>query len=571
MTTTGRRRFSTGQLHCEDSRDTPQAAGTGRVRCLWQPFIAATLALGIGACSSMPVAEQPRLAAATLLPPELIPELLVMDAPEPEPEPDPPTDLWERLRAGFDWPDIEHDRIDAQMARYTRHPDYLSRVATRAERYLYHIVTELERRELPLELALLPIVESGYDPYAYSHGRAAGLWQFIPGTARMYGLEQDWWHDQRRDVKESTRAALDFLEDLAQAFDGDWMLALAGYNAGPGNVRRALRRNRDRGLPDDFFALPLPAETRAYVPKLLALRKLIADPEAFDLLLPEIPNEPHFAVVAIGGQLDLAQAADLAGIDSRELYLLNPSLNRWATHPKGPYRLLVPKNRAETFERGIANLDPSERIAWHRHMIRPGESLSTIARQHNTDVATLRMLNDITGNMIRAGDALLIPRASAGSEAYALSQDQRAAARDTRFGRDESREELRYRVRPGDSFWTIARAHGVSVNQVARWNGMAPRDPLRAGRELILWLPGGGNARSSAGALCADGGCSLPQREDEVRRVNYEVRSGDSLARIASRFGVSVAQITEWNQLNPARFLQPGQQLLLHVPVTGGR
>ncbi len=577
MTTTGRHRYTTGRLHCGDSRDTPQAAGTGRVRRPGRPFIAVLLALGLGACSShwgMRVPDEAPVDATSMSPPQPALELITLDAPalRETAEPEPPTDLWDRLRAGFLLPDIEHARIDAQIARYTRHPDYLSRVASRAELYLYHIVTELERRDLPLELALLPIVESAYDPYAYSHGRAAGLWQFIPGTARMYGLEQDWWHDQRRDVKESTRAALDFLEDLAQAFDGDWMLALAGYNAGPGNVRRALRRNRDRGLPEDFFALPLPAETRAYVPKLLALRQLIADPEAFDLLLPEIPNEPHFAVVPIGGQLDLAQAADLAGLDSRELYLLNPALNRWATHPQGPHRLLVPKSQAEALASGIANLDPAERVAWHRHTIRPGESLSTIARHHQTDVATLRMVNDISGNTIRAGDALLIPQASAGSEAYALSQDQRAAARDTRFGRDESRDEFRYRVQPGDSFWTIARAHGVSVNQVARWNGMAPRDPLRAGRELVLWLPGAANQqRADASGVCADGGCTLPQRQEEVRRVSYRVRNGDSLARIASRFGVSVAEISEWNQLNPARYLQPGQQLLLHVPVTGGR
>lgn len=398
-------------------------------------------------------------------------------------------DLWERLRRGFLLDDYDDPRIEAELAHFLRHPDYLDRIATRAEPYLYHIVEELERRKMPLELALLPVVESGFDPYAYSHGSAAGLWQFIPGTARMYGLKQDWWHDERRDVRASTRAALDFLGDLADDFQGDWLLALAGYNAGPGNVRRALRRNDRHGRPLEFFSLNLPGETLTYVPRLLALKRLISDPAAFDLELRSIANEPHFETVPTGGQIDLALAADLAGMDSRELYLLNPALNRWATHPQGPHRLLVPSSRAEDLKRGLAALDPGDRLAWHRHRIRPGESLSTIAEQHGTDVATLRRANQLSGTMIRAGDALLIPKASAATADYALSAEQRAAARKDRFASRNNHHELRYRVRAGDSFWSIARAHDVAVSELARWNGMAPDDPLRVGRELLLWLP----------------------------------------------------------------------------------
>ncbi|MCC5874050.1 MAG: LysM peptidoglycan-binding domain-containing protein [Gammaproteobacteria bacterium] len=482
---------------------------------------------------------------------------------------EPPSDLWERLRRGFAFEDYDDPRIDAQLAYYVSHPNYLNRIAVRAEPYLYHIVEELERRDMPLELALLPIVESAFDPYAYSHGRAAGLWQFIPGTARMYGLNQDWWHDERRDVKASTRAALDLLTDLAQDFDGDWLLALAGYNAGPGNVRRALGRNERAGQPLDFFSLPLPRETRAYVPKLLALKRLVNDPAAFDLELQSIANEPHFEVVPVGGQIDLAHAAELAGMDSRELYLLNPALNRWATHPQGPHRLLVPRERAEDLRLGIAAIDPGDRLSWHRHVIRPGESLSIIAKRYGTDVGTLRTLNQLSSSTIRAGDNLLIPKASAPPSAYALSQGQRTAAREARFASDDNRREVRYRVRSGDSFWSIARAHEVSVAEVTRWNGMAPGDTLRVGRELLLWLPQAPNVQPAVASLCADSACALPEREAEVRRVGYRVRSGDSLARIAGRFGVTIAEITEWNGINPARHLQPGQSLVLYVPVTG--
>ncbi len=511
----------------------------------------------------VPVPEPPP--AVTLLPVETRP----LEAPQQaDEEAAAPVDLWERLRRGFALEDYDDPRIDAQLAYYVRHPNYLNRVATRAEPYLYHIVEELERRNMPLELALLPIVESAFDPYAYSHGRAAGLWQFIPGTGRMYGLNQDWWHDERRDVKASTRAALDFLTDLARDFEGDWLLALAGYNAGPGNVRRALRRNEGSGQPLDFFSLPLPGETRAYVPKLLALKRLVNDPEAFDLELLSIANEPHFEVVPVGGQIDLAHAADLAGMDSRDLYLLNPALNRWATHPEGPHRLLVPRTHAENLRQGIADMDPGDRVAWHRHQIRPGESLSTIARKHGSDVATLRRVNQLSGNVIRAGDALLIPKASAAGSAYALSEEQRSAAREARFASDTNRREKRYRVRRGDSFWSIARAHDVTVAEITRWNGMAPGDLLQVGRELLLWLPQTPDTHAAVASICADASCALPQREPEVRRVGYRVRRGDSLARIASRFGVTVADLSDWNQLDPARYLQPGQSLVLYVPVT---
>ncbi|MDZ7825721.1 MAG: transglycosylase SLT domain-containing protein [Gammaproteobacteria bacterium] len=286
--------------------------------------------------------------------------------------------------------------MTSQLRWYASHQAYLDRVVERGRPYLHHIVAEIERRGLPMELALLPIVESAFDPFAYSHGRAAGLWQFIPGTGRMYALDQDWWHDERRDVLESTRAALDHLEDLHRTFDGDWLLALAAYNSGSGNVRRALRRNRAADRPTDFFALDLPRETEAYVPKLMAIATLVADPQAHGTTLPAVADKPGFRVVETGGQVDLARAAELAGISGRELYRLNPALNRWATHPEGPHRLLVPPENASALAAGLATLAPEDRITWKRHRIRPGETLSTIAVAHHTSIDTLRRANRIT-------------------------------------------------------------------------------------------------------------------------------------------------------------------------------
>lgn len=526
------------------------------------PCTALALA-ALSGCASLPVSGTPGLAARAPAPePVPVPTLTpsarwTLLEPEP-PAPPPRADLWDRLRTGFALPPVDHPRVSQQRSWYARHPEYLDRVVDRAERYLHHVVTEVERRGLPGELALLPVVESAFDPYAYSHGRAAGLWQFIPETGRLYGLDQDWWHDERRDVIESTRAALDHLEDLHDQFDGDWLLALAAYNSGPGNVRKALRRNRNAGAPRDFFALDLPRETEAYVPKLLALAELFAAPEEYGLTLRSLPDAPYFEVVELGGQLDLARAASLAGLETRELYLLNPGLNRWATHPEGPHRLVVPRAVAATLREGVATLPPEARVTWQRHRIQPGEALSTIAARYGTSVATLQQANRLRGTRIRAGDALLIPVASAPAERYALSERQRQARRDDHYG--AKGREVRYRVRPGDSFWTIARAHGVHTRQVAAWNGLATRDLLRPGQELVLWLP----------EAVPDGAAARPpERDPVVRRLGYQVRSGDSLARIAQRFGVSVGEIVEWNALNPAAYLQPGQRLTLFVQVTG--
>lgn len=472
--------------------------------------------------------------------------------------PPPPAvhDLWTRLRAGYGLPQVPHDRVAGELDWYAGHQAYLDRVVERARRYLYYIVGECEARGMPTELALLPVVESAFDPFAYSHGRAAGLWQFIPGTGRMYSLDQDWWHDERRDVVASTRAALDHLQDLHDSFDGDWLLALAAYNSGSGNVSRALRENREKGRPLDFFSLDLPRETESYVPRLLAIAELVADPAAHGVTLASLPDKPYFEIVDTGGQIDLARAADLAGVDGRELYMLNPGLNRWATHPDGPNRLLVPAGHGATLAEGLAELPPGQRITWERHRIRPGDTLSTIAARYNTDVDTIRNANSIRGSRIRAGDALLIPVAAAAPETYALSESARQAARNARNARGHVAEH--HEVRAGESFWSIARHYGVDMNRLATWNGMAIADPLRPGQDLVIWR--------TPPVRLAD---NTPLKRDPVvRKLGYRVRSGDSLARIASRFGVSVSDIVSWNALNRARYLQPGQRLTLFVDVT---
>lgn len=464
------------------------------------------------------------------------------------------TDLWQLTRDNFQL-DLDNDqpRLQQQFNWYKKHPQYMQRVATRASRYYHYILHEVLKRGMPAEIALLPIVESAYDPFAYSHGRAAGPWQFIPGTAKHFGLRSSWWYDGRRDIVASTDAALTYLQQLHKRF-GDWELALAAYNAGGGNVSKAIRRNKNKDLPTDFWSLKLPKETQAYVPKLLAVSRLIRDAEASGLNLEPIPDQPVFKAITLQSQIDLAQAADLAGITTQELYQFNPGFNRWATDPDGPHRLLIPVAKAAQFEQQLAQLPESQRVNWTRYKIKRGDTVSTIAQRFNTTSEVIRSANKLVNNGIRAGKYLLIPTAKKQSSDYVLSQTQRFNRKQNQLAQS-NRNKISYEVKSGDSFWAIARAHDVGVRQLASWNQMAPGDPLRIGQKLVLWK--------------SDTSASLTRDDKQlIRRVGYQVRRGDSLSVIASKFRVSVKDILRWNKLNSKSYLQPGQRLTLYVDVT---
>lgn len=468
----------------------------------------------------------------------------------------PVVDLWQVTRDNMALSySLDNKRIQSQLNWYKKHPKYMQRVAKRASPYYHYIVTEVLKRGLPAELALLPIVESAFDPFAYSHGRAAGPWQFIPSTGKHFGLQQNWWYDGRRDIIRSTDAALTYLQQLNKRFGGDWNLALAAYNAGGGTVSLAIKKNKRAGKPTDYWSLNLPKETKAYVPKLIAISELIKNAPQYNLTLEPIANEPYFTQVEIGSQIDIAQAAAMAGISTKELYLLNPGFNRWATAPDGPHSLLVPVAAAERFNLALVELPPEKRVKWSRYKIKSGDSLIAIANKFDTSVKLIRDTNKIKGNNIRAGKTLLVPTASKLSSEYVLSQHQRHAERQKSISRTTNRKETYYKVRSGDSFWSIAKAHQVGVRQLARWNSMAPGDPLRAGKRLIIW--------------------SEPKQQvlshndrQIIRKIGYKVRSGDSLYLIANKFKVNIADIRRWNKLNESRYLQPGQRLTLFVNVT---
>lgn len=467
-----------------------------------------------------------------------------------------PDDVLARLRRGFKLEYADNHRTEAEKKWFVKHPDYMDRVFTRAQRYLPYIVAELERRDLPLELALLPIVESAYDPFAYSHGRAAGLWQMIPGTAKRFGIKQNWWYDGRRDVVDSTRAALDYMEYLYKFNNGNWLNAIASYNSGEGNVRRAVRRNTNANKPTEFWDLRLPRETSMYVPKLLALVEIVSDPAKYNLTLPVVIDEPQFMVADIGGQLDLALAAELAGIDVDTVYQYNPGYNRWSTDPSGPHSLVIPIDVAEQFVSALAEVPKSERVRWQRHKVKNGEAISQIAQKYHTTVSTIRAANNLRGNTIRAGHHLMIPVATKPLSAYSKSADARLAKTQNRTRAGNKVEHI---VSSGESFWTISQRYKVTTRQLAAWNGMAPRDTLSIGKKLVVWT----NA-----AVSSPRTSPTQALGNTTRKLRYTVRNGDSLYLIARKFRVGIDQIARWNKIDKNKLLQPGQKLTMYVDVT---
>ena len=548
------------------------------------------------------------------------------DGPSPMPEPRSEQetasdgDAWDRIRDGMDLQYPKKKQIERSIAWYRRNPEYLRRLTQRARPYFAYIVREVEKRELPMEFALLPIVESAFRERAYSHAGASGLWQFMPSTGRRFGLKQNWWYDGRRDVVESTRAALDYLSRLLQEFRDDPLLAVAAYNWGEGNLRRAMSRNRARGKPTDVWSLRLPRETRTHVHRFAAIAAIVEQPDRYGVVLGSIPDRVYFRPVSLDGQIEFAFAANLAGISVRELRRLNPGFKRSATAPGGPHRLQLPVDAAKRFTATLAQLPTYRDKRWTRHKVVPGDTLGAIAILYGTSVRALKGTNGLASDRIFAGTHLTIPVAL-GLRELALvdstTQGRRTAAANESFTAEGPATTI-HRVRRGDSLWLIARRHGVDIAQLAAWNGLSVESVLVPGQRLTVHRGRSGTVpaalrrnppknshantfhvvqhgdtlseiavrhRTTVLALTEfnrieEDAVLLPGQKlrlipaayadpvGEPQRIRYRVKRGDSLWEISRQFGVSVASLRRWNRLSRNELLMPGRELFVHLSDT---
>ena len=388
-----------------------------------------------------------------------------------------PPDLWDRVRNGFAMPNLSSPLVQDRQIWYASQPSYVKRMVERGKRYLYYIVEELEKRGMPTELALLPMVESAFNPMAYSRSHASGLWQFIPSTGKNYNLQQNSWYDGRRDIVASTSAALDYLQYLYQMY-GDWDLALASYNCGENNVARAIERNRAKGLPTDYLSLNLPTETRYYVPKLQALKNIIEDPHAFGVDLDPVPNAPYFVTVENTGNIDVRLAAKLADMPLAEFLALNPGHNRPVIVASGAPGLVLPADKAKIF---LANLEEREEplVSWQTYTLKPGDRLDRIAAKNGISLARLKQVNNIDRRTkVGPGYQLLLPLKGALLEPLPAMYRPPSAAEPSVTVR-----RISYTVRRGDTLPAIALRYRVSADDLHRWNHIGR---LSAGQRLVI-------------------------------------------------------------------------------------
>jgi membrane-bound lytic murein transglycosylase D len=396
-------------------------------------------------------------------------------------------DIWVRIRDGFEIPNIESAYTEKHENWYASRPDYVKRMLERSQKYLFHIVEEVEKRGMPTEIALLPMVESAYNPQAYSHSHASGIWQFVPATGKDFGLKQNWWADNRRDVTAATKAALTYLQKLHGMF-GSWDLALAAYNAGEGTVSRAIERNRRLGLPTDYQHLALSEETKNYVPKLQAIKNIVFDPERYGLTLTAIPNRPYFTRVLAPKQIDAKLAAQLAEVSYEEFAALNPSYNRPVIVSNNEvHQLLLPVWAAEKFRDNLANYD-KPLTTWKTYAAKRGERIDYIAKKFNIGVGQLRQVNNLSSsNKIQAARPLLVPNKDNEEVSLVHANLEYQEAKENIKPKNEPavKQTITYKVRKGDTLSSLAKKFDVDARYLVKTNRLRS-NKLKAGQMIQL-------------------------------------------------------------------------------------
>lgn len=504
-------------------------------------------------------------------------------------------DLWQRIKSGYGIPESISPLTKNHEQWYSSRPDYVKRMVERSQRYLFHVVEEVEKRGMPSEIALLPMIESAYNPKAYSTSRASGIWQFIPSTGKHFGLKQNWWFDNRRNITFATDAALTYLQKLHAMF-GAWDLALAAYNAGEGTVSRAIERNRKLGLPTDYESLNLPAETRNYVPKLQAVKNIMTNPSNYGLNIQTIANTPYFAKVTAPAQIDAHLAAKLAEISDEEFLALNPSFNRpLIKSEEKNLELLLPIMSAQTFRDNLENHN-KPLVSWQTYFAKRGERLEKIASQFGIHVKKLRDVNDLPASgKMKQPTTILVPNgkvtdfkpnANSAKTTSAISVNntetqsastfeqnisgQRLAGNAENLDADFASNEIEpntpsnvtHKVAKGESIFGIAKRYGLTIQQLKADNGLKS-NRLRTGQKLIIGLSDSKTVSSKAISSKTISGETTTSENKNIK--TYIVKRGDTLHSIAEKFDVAVVDLKRWNNIN-SNHIEPGSQLTILQP-----
>ena len=526
-------------------------------------ILSALLVLTLAACasqgptapnslSSLPSASRQQAVADTIRRTAAAKETINVDKTSVDSLASGDADLWGRIRRGFQIPDLQSDLVDMQASWYAQRPDYVERMTGRSQKYLYHIVEELEQRHMPTELALLPFIESAYNPQALSVAKAAGMWQFVPGTGRDYNLKQNMWQDERRDVLASTSAALDYLSRLHDMF-GDWHLALAAYNWGEGNVQRAIAKNEAMGLPTDYESLRMPNETRNYVPKLQAVKNIVTNPQMYGLSLPDIPNHPYFVTVTTARDIDVTMAAKLAGMPVEEFRSLNPSFAKpvilGATNPQ----ILLPFDNATAFQRNLKSYSGAL-SSWTTYTVTERSRPAAIAEKIGVDADTLMSVNRIPAGMrLKPGSTIVVPRNDDDDEDISADVAESAVLAvepdvpDTR--------KMVIRVRRQQSITTFADRYNVSVAQVRAWN-RTHRDSIMPGQVMVLHVPYGRAVPAEPGPVRVETVAASSRSGGGVTKIGTNVPASSG-SRGTKSTGHSAGKITKVSDKSEPKTIKP--------------
>ena len=512
---------------------------------------AASLNPPLAVPSATPALDQPSIISIEPAPTSATPLLKAAESLG-----DPQRDLWARIRVGFALSELDSALVQENETWYAKRPEYVERMLDRSKRYMFYIVEEVEKRGMPTEIALLPMIESAFNPKAYSRSHAAGIWQFIPSTGRHFGLSQNWWVDSRRDVIAATDAALDYLQKLHNMF-GSWELALAAYNWGEGSVSRAIAKNKARGEPTDYLSLRMPNETRQYVPRLMAIKNLIAAPSNFGIDLGVVPNQPYFAQITLTQHIDVALAAKLSDTTLDEFTSLNPHYNRPVIQAKQPVTLLLPVDKAEVFASNLENYG-KPLVSWQPYHAKRGEKLDAIASRHGISSARLKDANGIQlkRGRLASNQVLLVPGTSGAKLETATFTEIKTESLTLANGRV-------YSVRKGDTLLSIAKRHGVKAEQIKAWNNLKSN---RLARNQKLNVGPVEKAALSDTVVSSKVATKASQRVSAKKapaNKQYTVRRGDTLYSIAQRFAVELDDLLRWNKLSSKKRIQPGDKVTI--------